>query len=574
MTISAKKPRFASVCSGIGAPEKAWSSLGWEPQFFSEIEPFPCAVLAHHYPDVPNLGDMEAISAETIRRFSPDVVVAGTPCQSFSVAGLRKGMADPRGNLALGYIELLGELCAPRMVWENVPGVLSSWTDDSPCPADAESFRAADEAERARQTLSAGGYDVGSEISLGDFEEVEQTNDFDQFSAALVERGYSLAWGILDAQYFGLAQRRERVFVVGSRRGWTDSAAILFDRESMSGNPTPRRQTGQEIAASLTRGADSSGKGGYAGRRREDDTNIVVNCIDSHMGSGGPDDNAAQGNHLLVGTLNANGKAAGSATQQDAECGMLVAHSLRADGFDASEDGTGRGTPIIPILEIGKGSSSRGDGPNGCGIGNPGDPMFTLQSGAQHAIAFQERSRAGGRAIESQSDVAYSLNNPGDGGRRQEMNWVTPSMAVRRLTPRECERLQGFPDDFTAIPFRGKPAADGPRYRALGNSMAVPVLKWIGHRIEAINASETLSAALHAETETDVSLCAAGWDRTTDRRIRNPQVDVIGTGENGVIDGVNEDSSVVGPADSLPNFGNLGTGSARTGANTSQGGDR
>jgi DNA (cytosine-5)-methyltransferase 1 len=362
---------------------------------------------------------------------------------------------------------------------------------------------------------------------------------------------------VLDAQFYGVPQRRRRVFVVGYLGDWRRAAAVLFERYCLSGNPPPSREAGARIAASLTRGAESSGKGGYAGRRREDDFNIIPSTGDT------------------AHCLNAGGMG-----RQDYETETLIAHSLRADGFDASEDGTGRGTPIIPILEVGKGSSSRGDGPNGCGIGNADDPMYTLQAGAQHAVAFgwnksssqtprvdettdslqasptsnpaiayqchgsnvgpmghlragngneaggvpftiSVRGREGEHRLEYRQDgVANAILTP-NGGRAgigcgavafaqnqrdelrtmdvagalasepgmKQQTYLKQGMAVRRLTPRECERLQGFPDDYTLIEVRGKPAADGPRYKALGNSMAVPVLRWIGERILMVEAA-------------------------------------------------------------------------------------
>lgn len=251
--------RYGSVCAGIEAATVAWHALGWLPVFFSEIDPFPCAVLAHHYPDVPNFGDMT--------RFKDwpdaviDVLVGGTPCQSFSVAGLRKGLADPRGNLALTYLAIAERYRPEWVVWENVPGVLS-----------------------------------------------DRTGAFGAFLGGLAELGYGWAYRVLDAQYFGLAQRRKRVFVVGSARGWAAAAAVLFERESLQGNPAPRRETGQ---AAPTIPSRSTGGGG-------------------------------------LGT--------------DFDCdGGLVTHALRAEGFDASEDGTGRGIPLVPDVSL---CLTRGGGSN------------------------------------------------------------------------------------------------------------------------------------------------------------------------------------------------------------------
>ena len=348
--------KFGTFCSGIGAPECAWVPLGFQPQFVSEIEPFPCAVLAHHHPDVPNLGDMTKITDEQISRFNVDVVCAGTPCQSFSVAGLRKGMADPRGNLALVFLRLVDRLRPRWLVWENVPGVLSS----------------------------SGGRDFGT------------------FLGGLAELGYGWAYRTLDAQYAGVPQRRRRVFVVGYLGDWRRAAAVLFERHGLSGNPPPSRKARSRVAATITRGTDSSGK--------DYETETLIPVTGGFFSS-------------------------------------EVAHSLRADGFDASEDGTGRGTPLVPIAFDTTQVTSKENRSNP----KAGDPCRTL----------------------SQQSHPPSI--------------ATPS-AVRRLTPLECERLQGFPEGHTAIQFRGKPAADSPRYRAIGNSMAVPVMAWIGKRILEVEA--------------------------------------------------------------------------------------
>jgi len=412
--------RYGSVCSGIEAASVAWHPLGWRPSFFSEIEAFPRAVLAHHYPGVPLHGDFTTIEADQYAAI--DVLVGGTPCQSFSLAGLRGGLGDERGNLALEYLRLADRLRPRWLVWENVPGVLSS----------------------------DGGRDFGSILG------------------GLGELGYGWAYRVLDAQYvrvdgFGRAvpQRRRRVFVVGHLGDWRRAAAVLFERESLSGNPAPRRQAGQgaadvvanslrsssspnghghshglrgdgadnlvasPTAATLTRGAESSGKGGYAGRRQEDDVNLVARC-----------DTASQ-------------------TRLDWETETFVAHALRADGFDASKDGTGRGAPLVAV----------GVAP-------------TLRAGGNET--------GGDRPYGTDVDTCDSLI---------AMPPVFQGWRVRRLMPVECERLQGFPDGYTAISYRGKPASDGPRYKALGNSMAVNCMRWIGQRIDMVESlTESVAA--------------------------------------------------------------------------------
>lgn len=283
-------------------------------------------------------------------------------------------MADERGNLALEYLRLADRLRPRWLLWENVPGVLSS----------------------------NGGRDFGS------------------FLGGLVQLGYGFAYRVLDAQFFGLAQRRKRVFVVGYSGDWRRAAAVLFEPASLRRNSAPRREAGERTSPTLS--ARTSAGGGLG---------------TDHDLNGG----------LITGTLLNNGKAAGSATSQDAANGLLVAHTLRGIGFDASEDGTGRGTPLVPV--------------------------HAIQAGA-----LRENPMSGPDGVGVQESIAYTLEA------RAEVQAMQVGQAVRRLTPRECERLQGFPDDWTQIPYRNKPAADGPRYQALGNSMAVPVMRWIGARIQ------------------------------------------------------------------------------------------
>lgn len=481
--------RYLSICSGIEAATVAWHPLGWAPAAFAEIDAFPSAVLKARYPGIPNLGDFTRIEAADVGAI--DVLVGGTPCQSFSIAGLRGGLADDRGNLALQFLKL-AQRARPRwLVWENVPGVLSS----------------------------NGGRDFGAILG------------------GLVECGYGFAYRVLDAQYFGLAQRRKRVFVVGYLGDWRPAAAVLFERESLSGHPAPSRKARQDVAGTLS---SRNSAGGGLGTDFELDGGLsVANCLRSQPNPS----HRADSDNYIAHTLNAKGVSG----RIDGESETFIAHSLRADGFDASEDGSGRGTPLVavPILEVGKGSSSRGAGPNGSGIGKDGDPMFTLQAGAQHAVAFDckasgrngfgvgeiaptlramghadshqnaggqvavaisLRGREGGATAEISGDVMPALRTGGGGGDKPHVllgqqlreSGLTMKEAqqrgffgVRRLTPRECERLQGFPDNYTAIPWRGKPAdqcPDGPRYRALGNSMAVPVMRWIGEGMQAVEA--------------------------------------------------------------------------------------
>ncbi len=364
--------RYLSVCSGIEAAAVAWHPLGWEAAAFSEIEAFPRSVLAHHYPDVPLHGDFTTIGAE---QYGPiDLLVGGTPCQSFSVVGLRGGLGDDRGNLALEYLRLADRARPRWLVWENVPGVLSSH----------------------------GGRDFGSILG------------------GMGELGYGVAYRVLDAQHFGVPQRRRRVFVVGYLGDWRRAAAVLFERHSLSGDTAPRRKKGSSVAALTANG----------------------------VGTCGADDNQGQAGHLIASTGNiAHCLNAGGMGRQDYETETLIAHTLRGEGFDASEDGTGRGTPLVPVCFSAKDHGA-----------DASDISPTLRSGSHSG------SHANGGVMPA---VAYAS-------------------AVRRLTPVECEALQGFPKNYTAVPHRGKPAADGPRYKALGNSMAVPCMAWIGQRIDDI----------------------------------------------------------------------------------------
>ena len=406
---------YGSVCSGIEAAMVAWEPLGWEPAWFAEVEPFCNEVLAHHYPGVTNHGDFtQILDADPI-----DLLVGGTPCQSFSVAGARAGLDDPRGNLALEFLGLAHRLRPRWIVWENAFGVLSS----------------------------------------------NEGRDFGAIIGALGKLGYGWAYRILDAQYFGVPQRRRKVFVVGHLGDWRRAAAVLLERESLSRDSAPRREARASVAAPLTRGSSSDGVNA-PGRRREDDVNLVAHSLRGQANASHRADSdtyvahalnakGAQGrmdgeSETFVAAPITAGYAKGSGVndgKKGSPQNLIVSHFLRAEGFDASEDGTGRGTPIV----------------------------------------FMERTRSKGRTLETMVGTSYTLCNPGSGGRTQSRQVLDSHLGVRRLTCLECERLQGFPDFYTLIDrANGKPAADGPRYRALGNSMAVPVMRWIGRRIQIV----------------------------------------------------------------------------------------
>ena len=456
--------RFGSVCSGIEAASVAWHPLGWEAAWLSEIEPFPRAVLAHHYPDVPNLGDMtklpEMIASGQVE--APDIFCGGTPCQAFSVAGMRRSLDDARGNLSLTFCEIAGEIDAVRLVrgepaaivfWENVPGVLS--TKDNAFGCFLAGLAGEDD-----PLVPPGGKWTNAGCVLGPQRTV--------------------AWRVLDAQYFGVAQRRRRVFVVASARKGFDPAAVLFEWDGVRRDTAPSREARQVAPTIPAR----STAGGGLGTDFDCDGGVVQVCP----------------------TLRAGGNRTGGdrppGTDVDTADSLIVqtAHTLRGEGFDASEDGTGRGTPLVAATL----NAAMGKGKNGQDVGAlvpaiVGQAMSAKwakgsagPAGDEHhnlipvPIAFPERMS--GTQCASSENVSPSLGalNP---------TAVATQWAVRRLTPRECERLMGLPDGHTGVPHKGKPAADGPRYKALGNSWAINAARWIGERIASVDCIATGDAA-------------------------------------------------------------------------------
>ncbi len=422
--------RYGSVCSGIEAATAAWHPLGWQPAFFSEIEPFPRSVLAHHYPEVPLHGDFTTIGADEYGAI--DLLVGGTPCQSFSIAGLRGGLGDDRGNLALEYLRLADRTRPRWLVWENVPGVLSS----------------------------NGGRDFGSILG------------------GMAELGYGVAYRVLDAQHFGVPQRRRRVFVVGYLGDWRRAGAVLFERHSMSGHSAPRRQKG-EIAPAIP--SRSLGGGGLGTDFDCDGGLIASTGRVLPQGCGGdvaPTLNAAFGSKLGLDNQHIDGGA-----------GLFVAQPCTFGWQNSAHQGDGVSFGAVPTLDKSKTPAVA------YGLTTEQTPKFaanlaltlTKQSptggGQPQAVAYDLRGREGGAQFEGPHDTANIRAASGGSSRSYVASW-----AVRRLTPRECERLQGFPDNYTAVPHRNKPAADGPRYKALGNSMAVPVMRWIGERIAMVDA--------------------------------------------------------------------------------------
>jgi len=365
----------------------AWPD--WQPVAFSEIEPFPCAVLRHHYPTVPNWGDMEKFKEWPDAAI--DVLVGGTPCQSFSVAGLRAGLADPRGNLALVYLAIAERYRPEWLVWENVPGVLS-----------ADGGRA-----------------------------------FGAFLGGLAVLGYGFAYRVLDAQYAGLAQRRKRVFVVGHLGDWRRAAAVLFESASLRGDLAPRREAGERPTARPAVGATfgCDGIGAYSSS-----SSTLLKTGDD-LGPGCE----ALVIPEVVGALTDgahNGGGSTGKTPTPAASLPSVAMCLNAGGMGRLDSET---ETLIPVA-------------------------FDLA---------QITSKANRTRVEA-GLPASTLNVAG------QMHAATATQ-VRRLTVEECEFLQGFPRGYTAVPYRNKPAADGPRYKALGNSMAVPCMVWLGQRIQVVN---------------------------------------------------------------------------------------
>lgn len=452
---------YGDVCSGISAPTVAWKPLGWRCAFYSEIEKAPRAVLAHHYPTAPTHGDFTTIKAGDYEPI--DLLVGGTPCQDFSVAGLRKGLAGERGNLTLEFVRLAQRLQPRWLVYENVPGILSQ----------------------------------------------DEGRAFGAFLGLLGECGYGFAYRILDAQYAGVAQRRERLFLVGHLGDWRRPAAVLFDAASLRWDSPPSREKGERVAPTI---ASRATAGGGLGTDFDLDGGLVARSLNAHPSriDGESETFIVNGNstpevsHERAFPLRADD---GSGNRQ------CIAHSLRADGFDASEDGTGKGTPLIPInFKANMSTPSRQH-----------DISETLQAENYGAVAFsckdhgadagelsptlramghaESHANAGGQVAVCIKGAAIGRepkNGPQYGETREDgtsftlnateqHGVMTPQSGVRRLTPRECERLMAFSDDYTLVPYRNGLMKDGPRYKMLGNSMVVNELRWIGGRIEMVD---------------------------------------------------------------------------------------
>ena len=464
--------RFGSVCSGIEAASVAWGPLGWKAAWLAEIEPFPSAVLAHHYPDVPNLGDMSKLPERILSGEieAPDIFCGGTPCQAFSVAGLHRSLDDARGNLSLVFCEIANAIDSVRdepsiIFWENVPGVLNTKDNAFGC------FLAGlagedDPLEPPGGKWTNAGYVLGPKRAV--------------------------AWRVTDAQYFGVAQRRRRVFVVASARKGFDPAAVLFEFDGVRRDTAPSREAGEGTAGGFARSVALRGREGGATAELGDD---LQNCLRASSGGGDKP-------HVITMAHGQGGAEIGFDRGPTLTCNHeapIAAYAIQSIAFSCKDHGADAG-PLSPTLR-----AVGGNVPNG---------------GGQVAVAFAQNSRdevrlmggdgqiVGALAAEpgmkqtcyvAQSAVAHSVrlaNTSSNGwGIQEEVTHtldctagpaVQTAMQVRRLTPVECERLQGFPDGYSQIPWRNKPASecpDGPRYKALGNSWAVPNVRWIGRRI-------------------------------------------------------------------------------------------
>jgi DNA (cytosine-5)-methyltransferase 1 len=520
--------RFGSVCSGIEAASVAWHPLGWQAAWLSEIEAFPSAVLKHHYPDVPNLGDMTTLP-ERIRSGeveAPDLFCGGTPCQAFSVAGLRKSLDDARGNLSLVFCEIANAIDSIRTVrgeqpavifWENVPGVLSTKDNAFGC-------------------FLAG--------LAGETDPVEPPRGKWTNAGVVLGPQRAVAWRILDAQYFGVAQRRRRVFVVASARDGFDPAAVLFEFDGVRRDTAPSREARQKPAGTLEASLGRSRGAGTPAAAIVEQPYELGNTLTARMHKGmNSDCNEVQTPVLQpmpfgVGESpdTAHCLRSGASKADKHESTTYVAQPIAFNARQDPDSWTGRTGPLdtdgctqavaqpMPInTMVALRHKALGEG-TGFGIGEAGDPAYTLTKGHSHAVAQPmvlmdqggsvmnvntdgtvgtlRRETHGHEPVVMQPVAAFKGGQGSGAGGIGYSEYVAPTlpasdggnrtptllnaMQVRRLTPVECERLQGFPDNYTAIPWRKKPASecpDGPRYKALGNSWAVPVVRWIGCKI-------------------------------------------------------------------------------------------
>lgn len=540
--------RIGSICSGIGAETLASAGLGWKVDFYSEIEKFPSAVLAYHFPDTPNLGDFTKITADDWRE--TEIIVGGPPCQSFSIAGKRGGLDDNRGNLTLNYVDMCHDFATNGSLrwafYENVPGILSDQTnafgclisglvgaDDAFTPPDGESWPKCGMATGPRARL---------------------------------------AWRVLDAQYFGLAQRRKRVFIVVGFADGCDPAKVLFERKGVFRDIAAGGSEGEGVAGDVERRttvgspighrmlafgeyADDNTASTIKERDYKDATDLVVSppvAFSAKQGGGDSQENICPtltaGNSDKSHANSGNWPAVAFNSRQDPVSGEIAGAldklSTQAvaiqdgrglekgqNGIGVNDSGTaytvdtmggqavafkpshytrgkdGAPSEIVPPLSADadkgdqdpviaqavpintqmalRGADTSNTSHEGIGLGKPGDPAFTLQAAHHHAVAFKERGgcEGGGKGYLGQRERTFTLSTTHDQN-------IFTNYAVRGLTPIECARLQGFPDNWTQIPWRNKPAADcpdGPQYKAYGNTWAVNCVAWIFARIDAVD---------------------------------------------------------------------------------------
>jgi DNA (cytosine-5)-methyltransferase 1 len=421
---------FGSLFAGIGGFDLGFENAGMRGLWQVEIDANCRQLLALRFPEAVQFADVREVGAQQLAPV--DVITAGFPCQDLSVAGKRAGLKGARSGLFYEVTRIVSELQPRFLVWENVPGLLTS----------------------------------------------DKGRDFARVLAALGELGYFGAWRVLDARHFGVAQRRRRVFGVLARSdiGVECAAEILSLAEGLRGHPAPRCQTGQGVAGTLgscsanggRRSTDLDGHGAYIAGTLTVGAEGAYNGRDAEQGL------------LVAATITAiTAKAAkaakaakGSGGPAGDECQNLVAHTLRGEGFDASEDGTGRGTPLVAFSCKDSGDDAGDLSPT---LRSMNFAASHLNGGGQVAVAFQPRIGRNGRG--QPEEICPTLSGANAGATSDMRPCVSGRSGVRRLTPRECERLQGFPDGWT------EGFSDSVRYRMLGNAVAQPCAQWIGRRL-------------------------------------------------------------------------------------------
>jgi len=436
--------KFGSVCSGIEAASVAWESLGWQASWLAEIEPFPSAVLKHHWPEVTNIGDMTLLPSmiRNNQAAAPDVFVGGTPCQSFSIAGLRKGLSDDRGNLTLTFVEIANAIDDIRrnngkresiIVWENVPGVLSSKDNAFGC-------------------FLAG--------LCGEGNPLQPTGARWSNAGCVYGPERAVAWRVLDAQFFGVAQRRRRVFVVASARAGFNPAEVLFEFDGLRRDSAPSREKRKDAAASTGSSAKiASGK---------ETIGTLMACAGEKQWLGNQE--ALTGNYHILQPITLAGNT----------IGRQAHNGGNGNGFD--ESGICYTLTTADVHGVFNRADSHGAY---CSDDIASTCLSRDYKSASDLVVSNQKPVCELAPTMGASGAGFSRTTGSKGLEVESL--IQHKTQVRRLTPTECERLQGFPDGHTLIPWRGRLASDcpdSPRYKALGNSMAVPVMRWIGKRID------------------------------------------------------------------------------------------